>query len=175
MDVSHATKPQIRAYSRTDRDACIAIFSSNLPRYFDTSELTDFEAFLESPTGDYFVVEIENRVVACGGFSASNGTGRLTWGMVSRDNQGTSIGKSLLAHRIDLLFLLPEVRVITIDTSQHTEGFFSRHGFRTTSVSPNGFGRGIDQVSMSLDRREWIARANNSFKPSPLRGLGRAP
>ena len=174
MDVSHATKPQIRAYSRTDRDACIAIFSSNLPRYFDASELADFEEFLENPAGDYFVVEIGNRVVACGGLCANNGTGHLTWGMVSRDNQGTSIGKSLLAHRIDLLFLQPEVRVITIDTSQHTEGFFSRHGFRTTSVSQDGFGRGIDRVSMSLDRREWIARANNSFKPSPLRGLGRA-
>ena len=153
-------RDQIRPYVAADRETCIAIFRSNLPRYFDISELPEFEAFLDKPAGDYFVLERGGSVVACGGCYVRDSTGRLSWGMVSRENHRASIGTILLAWRIDQLFLLPEISEIAIDTSQHTAGFFARHGFRTTQQVTDGFGAGIDQVSMSLQRKNWRVRAN---------------
>lgn len=151
---------QIRPYNAEDLHACIAVFRSNLPRYFDSSELPEFEAFLQKPIGSYFVLQLGGTVVACGGCYVRDGTGRLSWGMVSRENHRTSIGTTLLAWRIDQLFLLPEISEIEIDTSQHTAGFFTRHGFCTTQQVADGFGAGIDQVSMSLHRNDWLVRAN---------------
>lgn len=164
MTIYAAPVVQIRPYVAADRHACIAVFRSNLPRYFDNSELPEFEAFLENPIGDYFVLQLDGSVVACGGCYVRDGIGRLSWGMVSRENHRTSIGTTLLAWRIDQLFLLPEISEIAIDTSQHTAGFFIRHGFCTTQQVTDGFGAGIDQVSMSLQRHNWQVRANKVIK-----------
>ncbi|MCV2353104.1 GNAT family N-acetyltransferase [Paucibacter sp. B2R-40] len=146
---------QIRPYLASDRQACLAIFRSNMPRYFDSSELPEFDAFLEQPSGDYFVVEQGSAVVGCGGCYIREGKGRLSWGMVARDCHGAALGASLLAWRVNHLFLRPETAEITIDTSQHTAGFFARYGFRTTQQISDGFGPGIDQISMSLQRDDW--------------------
>lgn len=159
MNTQALAATQIRPYLDTDRQACLAIFRSNLPRYFDPSELPEFAAFLEQPSGDYFVVEQGGAVVACGGCYLREGTGRLSWGMVSQACHGASIGSALLAWRVDHLFQRTGTAEITIDTSQHTAGFFARHGFRTTRQITDGFGPGIDQVSMSLQREHWLAPA----------------
>lgn len=161
---------QIRPYVAADRRACIAVFRSNLPRYFDSSELPEFEAFLDKPIGDYFVLELGSYVVACGGCYVRAGTGRLSWGMVSHENHRASIGTILLAWRIDQLFQLPEISEIAIDTSQHVAGFFTRHGFCTTGQVTDGFGAGIDQVCMSLQRNNWRVRASSSLQPATAGG-----
>lgn len=153
----HATPIiQIRRYAASDRHSCITVFRSNLPRFFDVSELPEFEAFLEKPVGDYFVLELDRSIVACGGCYVRDGIGRLSWGMVLRENHHASIGTALLSWRINQLFLLPEISEIAIDTSQHTAGFFTRHGFCTTQRVADGLGVGIDQVSMSLLRHNWL-------------------
>ena len=147
---------QIRPYLPADRDSCLTIFRSNVPRYFDSSELPEFENFLEKPDGDYFVVEIDGAVVACGGCYVRDGTGCLSWGMVSRENHRGSVGTKLLVWRVDLLFAQPEISEVAIDTSQHTAGFFARYGFRTRQQIKDGFGRDIDLISMSLQRMDWL-------------------
>jgi len=38
----------IRPYIAKDRTACIQIFKSNNPQYFDDSELADFELWLDA-------------------------------------------------------------------------------------------------------------------------------
>lgn len=163
-------RPQIRPYAAADRAACLAIFRSNLPRYFDPTELPEFEDFLERPSGDYVVLEQDGLVVACGGCYLREGVGRLSWGMVSQQHHRASLGTALLVWRINHLFQHTETPEITIDTSQHTAGFFARHGFRTTLQVADGFGPGIDRVAMSLRREDWLARA----QPSP-RGATASP
>lgn len=145
----------IRPYTASDQEACLAVFRSNLPRYFDPSELPEFEAFLQNPSGDYFVLEIDGSVVACGGCYVLDGTGRLSWGMVARERHHASLGTVLLAWRVNHLLQQSAVSEIGIDTSQHTEGFFARHGFSTTRHLTNGLAQGIDLVSMSLQRKNW--------------------
>jgi hypothetical protein len=59
----------IRPYSRTDQDACLAIFDSNLPQYFTLSERSLFERLLDNLPGPFQVLEdAEGTVLACGGY-----------------------------------------------------------------------------------------------------------
>lgn len=146
---------QIRPYRAADRQACLAIFRSNLPRYFDASELPAFEEFLAQPTGDYFVAQRGDAVLACGGCGARGGVGHLSWGMVAHTHHHAGLGTALLAWRVDRLFADAGMAEIQVDTSQHTAGFFARHGFRTTRRVADGFGVGIDLVAMSLRRADW--------------------
>lgn len=162
--------PKIRLFSALDRGACIAIFVSNLPLYFGGEEQAEFEEFLDNPRGEYHVVEVDGVVAACGGLYVCGDAGRLSWGMVDRKNHGSSIGKFLLAERVNRLFKQADVSKITIDTSQHAAGFFARHGFCTTQRISDGFGPGIDQVSMSLHREAWIERTGDPLQPRPSRG-----
>lgn len=148
----------IRPYTVTDRKDCIAIFHSNLPQYFDSSELPAFEAFLQQPMGDYLVAEQNGALVGCGGCYVRDGKGRLSWGMISRGHHRAGIGKMLLVWRVNHLFHMPDVTEIAIDTSQHTAGFFAHHGFRTMQQTTNGIGPGIDLVTMSLLRDDWRVR-----------------
>lgn len=149
---------QIRPYGAADRQACLAIFRSNLPRYFDASELPAFEEFLAQPTGDYFVAQRGDAVLACGGCGARGArcsVGHLSWGMVAHAHHHAGLGTALLAWRVDRLFAHAGISEVRIDTSQHTAGFFARHGFRTTRQLADGFGVGIDLVAMSLLRADW--------------------
>lgn len=163
MTISTAPKIQVRPYSAIDRDACIAIFRSNLPHYFDSSELSDFEAFLDELIGEYFVFEIGGSIIASGGCYVHDHVGHLSWGMVLSAKHRASIGTTLLVWRVNHLFRRSEIAEISIDTSQHTAEFFKRFGFHTTQNVVDGFGVGIDKVSMSLHRNEWQVRANYSF------------
>lgn len=174
MTLHASPSTQIRPYAAADQEACLAIFRSNLPRYFDPSELPEFEAFLDKPSGEYFVVALGAPLVACGGCYVRDGVGRLSWGMVAREHHGSALGTQLLVWRMDRLFLRPEIDEIAIDTSQHTAGFFARHGFRTSQHVIDGFGAGIDQVSMSLQRSAYeAARASTSpAQPSPTASPG---
>jgi len=79
MTVYTTSEILIRPYRASDRAACIEVFRSNLPRYFDRSELPEFEAFLALPVGDYFVLEFGAAIVACGGCYVREGIGRLSW------------------------------------------------------------------------------------------------
>lgn len=170
MTISPTPEMQIRPYVAADREACIAIFHSNLPRYFDISELPELEAFLDKPTGEYFVLEQGGSIVACGGCYVRDCTGSLSWGMVSQAHHRASIGTTLLAWRIDHMFRQPEVSEVVIDTSQHTAGFFMRYGFCITRQVADGYGVGIDQVSMSLQREHWRVPVRHSLQPSPPGG-----
>lgn len=151
---------QVRPYVATDRPACLALFAGNVPRFFAPEELPEFEAFLRAPAGDYVVVEREGEVLGCGGCYVREGIGRLSWGLVSRAHHGQSLGRALLAWRLQRLWVDHGVSEVAIDTSQHTAGFFARHGFRVTRHLPDGYGPGLDQVSMTLRREDWRAPAD---------------
>lgn len=57
----------VRPYAASDRDACLALFDGNTPRFFDPSERAGFAAWLEASTQPYLLIERSGRIVACGG------------------------------------------------------------------------------------------------------------
>jgi predicted GNAT family N-acyltransferase len=148
---------KIRKYTVADVGGVVAIFRSNIPKYFTEREEPGLREFLDvsEHIEDYYVVEIDGDIVGSGGIAYNDidpPTVSLCWGMVHKDHLGTGLGKELTKFRIDLAGeKYPDIP-LTIGTSQHTEGFYEKFGFCTVEHTPDGYGPGIDMCRMRLDR-----------------------
>ncbi|UXI02555.1 GNAT family N-acetyltransferase [Photobacterium sp. TY1-4] len=140
-----------KRYETADRTQCINIFDSNLNTFFAPSERDEFIAFLDAldASSDYFVYTNGDRILACGGIEKHRNLGSLSWGMVHRDFHGQKLGTQLTDYRLSRLKADQTVTTITIETSQHTQGFYAKRGFVVTSQTKDGFGPGIDCVVMA--------------------------
>jgi len=141
----------IREYRETDKQACIALFDSNVPRYFSAGEKQGFIDWLDLPDRDaYYVVELDQRIVACGGIfhEAGKNNAGLAWGMVDGSMHKQGIGSRFTRFRLDLLQEKFPGYIHCIETSQHTEAFYQRMGFVTKHITPDGFAPGIDKYDM---------------------------
>jgi GNAT superfamily N-acetyltransferase len=140
-----------REYSPDDRIACLAVFDTNVPESFLTAERESFAAFLDELPGPYFVLADEaGDVVACGGYAISTGTATadLCWGMVTRDRQGTGLGRLLVEIRLERIGADSSATDAALKTSQHTRAFYERLGFTTTRVVRDGIAPGMDTCEM---------------------------
>jgi ribosomal protein S18 acetylase RimI-like enzyme len=142
-----------RLYEAADREACLGVFDSNVPKYFTKDERDQFATFLDELPGPYLVLTDSDGVVGCGGYAvrADSGEADLCWGMVRRDAHGLGLGRLLTERRIDLAVGDPAVRAVTLNTSQHTRGFYEKLGFEVLSIQRDGYGPGLDRCDM---RRE---------------------
>ncbi|WP_043091535.1 GNAT family N-acetyltransferase, partial [Xanthomonas sp. SHU 166] len=94
----------IRPYVMQDRAACLALFDSNVPQFFDHSERAGFDRFLQHDTGawHYLVIARAGAVVACGGH-ALRADGRVAsfgWGVVDRRLHRQGLGRALTEARL---------------------------------------------------------------------------
>lgn len=53
----------IRPYRIADKKALLKIFSLNAPKYFDESEINDFEEYLDQNANTYLTIEVDNIIV----------------------------------------------------------------------------------------------------------------
>ncbi len=142
----------LRLYTPTDRDAVIDIFRSNIPKYFGSEEESGLRDFLSKFTEDYYVAEIDGEIVGAGGIAVNGeGTISLCWGMIRSDHLGTGLGRKLTEFRIEKAREKFGDLPLIISTSQHTQGFYEKFGFRLVSHTPDGFGPGIDICKMLFD------------------------
>ena len=144
---------RVRDYTPADRAACLAVFDSNMPKFFVPPERDEFAAFLDALPGPYLVIEDESgTIVGCGGYAVEPGTGTadLCWGMVTRERHGTGLGRLLLHERIARVRADPDVAAVAMHTSQHTRSFYERAGFATEQVIPDGYAPGLDRCDMRL-------------------------
>jgi predicted GNAT family N-acyltransferase len=68
--------------------------------------------------------------------------------MVARERHGTGLGRLLLEARLERIRRDPVADAVALNTSQHTRGFYERHGFATELVTPGGFAPGLDRCDM---------------------------
>jgi GNAT superfamily N-acetyltransferase len=141
----------IRPYSPSDREGCLALLRSNVPEHFSPPEEEEFARFLDTLPGPYFVAVEDGRIVAGGGIAAEPDgvTATLCWGIVAADRQRGGIGSALLRRRLEaFLPANPMIRRVQTNTSQKVQGFYARHGFAVVEVRPQGFGPDLDHVRM---------------------------
>lgn len=142
-------KTVVRDYRISDRAACLAIFDSNIPDYFDQSERDMFADFLDGPRGCYFVIEQDGTVCACGGYAKEDrGQARFTWGMAERDRHGQGLGRLLAEHRLAEITSSGLFREIELFTTPIISPFFQKFGFSIEKTEKDGFAPGMDQVQM---------------------------
>jgi predicted GNAT family N-acyltransferase len=157
---------KIRPYQDQDKPACLAIFESNCPLYFDAQELDLFENWLnhqstgspyQSPTytdaafDAYFVaVDTNEQVLACAGFYVVKELpeARLAWGMVHAAYHHQGLGTALLAYRKAVIKEKWPAHQITLGTSQYTYPFYEKMGFTVQEITLQGYGPNIDKIEM---------------------------
>lgn len=121
------------------------------------SEKEDFADFLDTDfTKEYFVFLHDAQIIGCGGIFVDPGknSAGLAWGMIDAAWQSKGFGKQFTIFRLKLLKERYPGYLYRIDTSQHTEGFYEKLGFKTVSVEPEGYGPGMDKHIM--ETRDFI-------------------
>lgn len=142
----------VRAYSPADRAACLAVFDSNTPRFFDPAERRDFETFLDAVDCSYFVMEHDGAIAGCGGYAIAEDTSlaSLVWGMVRADLHKLGLGRFLLLYRLREITKAGGVQLVRLGTSQHAAAFFEKQGFKVTGTRKDGHASGMDRIEMMM-------------------------
>jgi len=143
----------IRKYAEKDTENVVSIFRSNIPKYFSQEEEIGLRKFLANfRSTEYVVMENDGEIIGSGGI-ALNGddTVSLCWGMIRSDFIGKGLGKRLTEYRIDLSQKRFGDLPIVISTSQHTQGFYEKFGFKLIECILNGFAPGLDNCKMRLE------------------------
>ncbi len=142
----------LRPYQSNDKDACLALFTSNTPLFFAPFELAEYRDFLEKNAFPYFVVENQQgEIVACGGYILEEESAILCWGMVAQKQHRQGIGTFLLNARLQQIRQNTAIGRVIIHTSQYSTGFFEQAGFVTREVLENGFAPGLHSYTMELE------------------------
>jgi predicted GNAT family N-acyltransferase len=142
----------LRPYTPEDLDEVIEIFRSNIPKYFGSDEEPGLRSFLSNHRSHaYFVGEIDGRVIGAGGIALNaDDTVSLCWGMIRSEVIGKGLGREMTEFRIEKAREKFGALPLVISTSQHTQGFYEKLGFKLTEHTPDGFGPGIDICKMEL-------------------------
>jgi N-acetylglutamate synthase-like GNAT family acetyltransferase len=143
----------VRDYAPCDREECLAIFDSNVPLFFGAHERPLFESWLDDLRGPYLAIEDEGEIIACGGTALHQtepGAAVLCWGMVTRSRHKSGVGRLLLIERLTRLNRDPSLTVAVVNTSQFSAGFFTRMGFTTRRIIPDGYFAGMNKHEMSV-------------------------
>ncbi|MDD2983332.1 MAG: GNAT family N-acetyltransferase [Crocinitomicaceae bacterium] len=140
----------IRKFNSSDKNALLEVLRSNTPKFFALSEEKDFNDYLEREIEDYFVVEEDGKILACGGINyfPKEEKARISWDMVDPKSQGKGIGGNLMEHRIQLLKNTADINFIEVRTSQHTSLFYEKMGFELVLVVKDYWAEGFDLYEM---------------------------
>ena len=140
----------VRPYEHSDRPACLAVCESLTPGLLAPAAFPLFEAWLEKLARPYFVMEHEESVVGCGGYSFSpDGTAAtLQWGMVHRNAQKMGLGRFLLLYRIREIGKAGAASLVFAHAPRASAGFFEKQGFRVNGIEQDGYGPGFDSVEL---------------------------
>lgn len=140
---------ELRAYQSTDVDACLAVFDSNFPEFFDSSEREEFAVFLRAPKCDYLVAEHDGVIVGCGGVAMEHAElASVTWLMVRRDLHKNGVGRLLMFSGIRRLAGLGDPTMLRLHTTPQIAGFFRKLGFHEVERVADGIAPGLDRVEM---------------------------
>lgn len=139
----------VRFFVPVDKDGCLALFDSNVPRYFDASERAAFAGFLDQPDGHYFVIEQAAKICGCGGFAREErGQARFTWGMVDNACHGLGLGRMLAEYRLQAIEESGQFHEVELFTTPQIASFFAKFSFETEEIEKDGFAPGMDKVQM---------------------------
>ncbi len=144
----------IREYRKNDKLAVLNLLALNTPTYFAPEERADFEHYLDHEREHYLVLEMDGKIVGCGGinFTADGATGKISWDILHPAYQGKSLGTQLLQHRIDQLKATETIKKITVRTSQVAYQFYEKGGFELVEVVPGYWAKGFDLYRMEYRR-----------------------
>ncbi len=150
----------IRVYSNKDKAGVIGLLRKNTPEYFDFSEETDLENYLENELEEYFVYEHKNKIIGAGGINyfINQRLARISWDMIDPNDQGKGVGRKLVLHRINLLNQNPQIEFIVVRTSQLVYKFYEKMGFEIEKIEKDFWAKNYDLYQMIMKNKNGIAK-----------------
>ena len=140
---------EILPYQNKYEAACLQLFDGNEPIYFDKSEKSPFKAYLKREKHSYWVVKVEEIIIACGGFEIEKPCdARIVWLMVSKAMHGKGIGRKLMNHFEQLIQKSGEFTVISLMTAQGVNKFYESLGYKTLRFEPKYWSERFDLYYM---------------------------
>lgn len=134
----------LRPFEDKDTLKALAIFHSNLNDYFDPSEEKPFQQFLKNVRGKYFVCEQNATILGCGGYAHEReGDARICWLMVDRSMHTSGVGRFMMEAFQQKIKAEGSYRLISLQTSQHTDGFYEKLGYSTLYTKDNHWAPGM--------------------------------
>ena len=142
----------IRKYTKKDKSVLIELLRQNTPQYFDPSEESEFEYYLDSELEDYFVYENNTKIIGAGGINyfLEDKSARISWDIVDSKSQGRGVGKKLTLHRIKHLMRNPKIDIISVRTSQHAYKFYEKMGFELVKITNDYWAKNFDLYLMQM-------------------------
>jgi N-acetylglutamate synthase-like GNAT family acetyltransferase len=135
---------RLRPFEDKDAPEAVSIFHSNLNDYFDPSEEAPFRHFLKNIRGKYFVCEQGNKVLGCGGYAhEQEGDARICWLMVDREVHASGVGRFMMDAFQQKIETEGVYHVISLQTSQHTDGFYEKLGYTTLYTKDDHWAPGM--------------------------------
>lgn len=146
----------IRKYNSNDKVALLNLLALNTPQFFADSEAIDFEEYLNSKIQLYYVLELENQILGCGGinFDQNNSTASISWDIIHPEYHGKSFGSQLLNYRMEQIEKISNIQKIIVRTSQLTYPFYEKHGFTTVEIHQDYWSKGFDMYLMIFQKKE---------------------
>lgn len=141
---------KIRRYTAYDKKDIINLLRLNTPEYFAPDEENDLIYYLDNFADNYFVVEINEKIIACGGFNLTEDgkTGKISWDIVHPDSQGTGIGTELTKYRIKVLNNIEGIEIISVRTSQLVYKFYIKFGLEIREIIKDYWAEGFDMYRL---------------------------
>jgi ribosomal protein S18 acetylase RimI-like enzyme len=142
----------IRKYTSTDRENVINLLRLNTPDYFSPAEEKDLFYYLDNHLENYFVIEVKNQLLGCGGFNSSDKPEmvRLSWDIIHPQSQGKGLGRALTKFRIERIRGIEGVKIISVRTSQFVYKFYEKLGFELKETIKYYWAQGFDMYRMEL-------------------------
>ena len=142
----------IRNADHTDLNFLIKIFTLNIPKYFDKTELDDFKKYFNSNNIEtYFIIESEGKILGAAGYAYENNqTANICWVFIDPDYHGNGLGTKLVNHCIDILKRDHQLNVIQLETSNLTYKFYEKLNFKIQYIKKEYWPNNDDLYFMNM-------------------------
>ena len=145
-------KINIRDYAPTDNSDVLLLLKLNTPEYFAPEEEADFVNYLKNEIDFYYVLELNDKIVGCGGINfRDENTGVISWGIIHPEHQKMKLGSKLLNFRVEELQKIEKITRITVRTTQLVFPFFEKNGFKTIQIDDNYWAHGFHLYEMDFE------------------------
>jgi len=150
INVNFTNQVTIRSYNSNDKKELIKIIRLNTPAFFALEEEKDFIEYLDSKIQDYFILELENKIIGCGGinYRENKSIGVISWDMIHPVFHYKGYGKLLINYRVERLLKINSIKEIIVRTSQHTYKFYEKSGFELINTNKDFWSLGYDLYEM---------------------------
>lgn len=142
----------IRPYTPSDKPELINLLHLNIPKYFDEAEAEGLVYYLDHQIEEYFVVEEDGSTIGCGGinYEDDSKTAVISWDIIHPQYQGKGLGRKLTEFRIQHIKSISTIQQIIVRTSQHTDKFYEKMGFKLIEIKKDYWAKGFDLYYMQL-------------------------